>query len=131
MLTALRIVWRGIQQFEHYGWLYVLMNILAVALSLPILTAPAAYAGLCHLSHTAQTGVTASANDFWEGFRANLARGILVAVANILILIVLWRNFVYYSGDASVLFYLLRGVWLIVLFLLVSVQLYLWPLLEE
>src|SRR5258707_2179475 len=130
MLAALRVVWLGIQQFEHYGWLYVLMNILAVALSIPIITAPAAYAGLCHLSHTAQTGITASASDFWEGFRANLGRGILVAIANIAIVVILWRNFLYFGAETSPLFYLLRGVWFVVVFMLVSVQLYLWPILE-
>src|SRR5258707_11494026 len=129
MLAALRVVWLGIQQFEHYGWLYVLMNILAVALSIPIITAPAAYAGLCHLSHTAQTGVTASASDFWEGFRANLGRGILVAIANIAILAILWRNFLYYGGEKRSLYFALRGVGFVFLVFLICTPLYFFSIL--
>src|SRR4051794_9020817 len=115
MITALRVVWRGLGQFEHYSWLYVLMNILTIALSIPIITAPAAYAGLCHLSHTAQTGITASASDYWEGFRRQLGRGIIVGIVNAAVVVILWRNFIFYAGETSLIFYALRGVWLIIL----------------
>jgi uncharacterized membrane protein YesL len=131
VLDALRVLKRGIVQFEHYGWLYVMANLASVALSIPIVTSPAAYAGLSRLSHTAQTTPTASFTDYWEGFRAHFRRGLVVAVANIAILGVLWSNFASYRAQADWLFIMLRGAWIVILVVWFGVQLYVWPILEE
>ena len=131
MLDALRVLKRGIVQFEHYGWLYVMANLAAVALSIPIVTMPAAYAGLSRLSHTAQTSPTASFSDYWEGFHAHFRRGVAVGIANIFILGILWSNFSSYSARSDWLFVILRGAWLLILMVWLGVQLYAWPILEE
>ena len=88
MIGALRVVWRGVMQFEHYGWLLVLANMLTVALSLPIVTAPAAFAALSHLSNTAQATPTAVMSDYWEGFRASFWRGLLIGVINVIVIVI-------------------------------------------
>jgi uncharacterized membrane protein YesL len=131
VIAAMRVIWRGIVQFERYGWLYVVMNIVAIALSIPLITAPAAYAGLCHFSHTARTNLTASFSDYWEGFRANLGRGLLVGIANILIFGMLWRNSVYYSNQTGLILVGLRIIWLTIFVIVMSIEFYLWPILEE
>ncbi len=131
MLPALRVLKRGIVQFEHYGWLYVVANLLAVLLSLPILTLPAAFAALSRLSHSAQTTQTATFSDFWDGFRAHFGRGIVLGIANIAVLGILWSNFSSYSAQTGPLFTLLRIVWIIILVVWLGIQLYVWPILEE
>lgn len=131
MIAALRVTWRGLVQFERYGWLYVGLNLLTAVLSIPLVTAPAAYAGLCHVSYSAQTNLTTSLSDYWEGFRANLGRGLIVGVANIAILGMLYSNLIYYADRSGVLFFGLRIVWLIIFITVISVEFYLWPILEE
>ncbi len=131
MLDALRVLKRGFVQFEHYGWLYVMANLASVVLSIPVITIPAAYAGLSRLSHTAQTTPTATFSDFWVGFRAHLWRGVAAAIANIVILGILWSNFASYIAQEDLLFTLLRTAWIIILVVWLSVQLYTWPILEE
>lgn len=131
MFGALRVFWRGIVQFERYAWLYILANMLSIALSLPIITIPAAYAGLCRLSHTAQTSPTTTIGEFWAGFRAALRPGIVVGILNVGVVGVLVVNFLTYRNQTGVLFIGLRTIWVIVLIGWFGVQLYLWPMLDE
>ncbi len=130
MIQALRVVWRGIVQFERYGWLYVLANLLAIALSLPIVTIPAAYAGLSRLTYTAQTTHTTEMSEFWAGFRAALWRGLVMGIVNLIIFGILAANFWTYRQQSSFLFVVLRAIWLIILMGWLMVQIYLWPILE-
>jgi len=131
LLAALRIFWRSIVQFEHYGWLYVLANILSIALSLPIITAPAAFAGLSHMSHVSQTSSTTTIGEFWIGFRAALPRSIVIGLINLAIVVMLAVNIIYYSVQTGILFVFLRAIWLIILIGWLGIQLYLWPILDE
>ena len=131
MLAALRVFWRSIVQFEHYGWLYVLANILSIALSLPIITAPAAFAGLSHMSHVSQTSSTTTIGEFWIGFRAALPRSIVIGLINLAIVVMLAVNIIYYSVQTGILFVFLRAIWLIILIGWLGIQLYLWPILDE
>jgi uncharacterized membrane protein YesL len=131
VIGALRVVWRGIVQFERYAWLYILANILSIALSLPIITIPAAYAGLSRLSHTAQTGQTTTIGEFWAGFRAALGRGIIVGILNVVVIGILIVNFLTYRNQTGLLYIALRAIWVIILIGWFGVQLYLWPMLDE
>jgi len=129
MFGALRVLWRGLMQFERYGPLFVLANITSVALSLPIVTAPAAFAGLVRLCYKAQTDHTTTFSEFWEGFRAAFWRGLIVGGLNVVVIGVLVVNFFTYSAQSSSVFLLLRAVWGIILIGWLGVQLYLWPML--
>ncbi len=131
MGQALRVFWKGILQFEHYSWLYVTANIVSILLSIPVVTAPAAYAGLSYLSHTAQTTSTATLGDFWAGFRLYFWRGLAAGIANVVVLGMLWVNLTAYSQQTGLLFMILRAAWLVILFVWLGMQLYLWPMLEE
>ena len=131
MFSALRVVWRGIGQFEHYGWLLVLANIVTVALSLPIVTAPVAFAALSHLSHTAQSTQTAVMNDYWEAFRQSFVRSSIIGASNVIALIMLITNFQVYALQSSVWFVALRIAWMLIFTAWLIVQLYLWPLMDE
>jgi uncharacterized membrane protein YesL len=130
MREPVRALWQGLAVFERYGHVFVVANLLAVLVSLPLITAPAALAGLARLAYSAHTGPAAHIDDFWAGFRANLGRGLLVALANVAVFGILWVNFSSYSQQSGAIFDALRFMWLIILVIWVCAQLYLWPILE-
>lgn len=131
MLAVLRVVGRGIAAFERYGYVFVIANLVAVVFSLPLITLPAAFAGLARLGYAAHHGPTAHIDDFFSGFRANLLRGVVVAIANAAVIGILWVNFSTFSAQTGLLFVALRILWIMILFVWIAVQIYLWPLLEE
>jgi uncharacterized membrane protein YesL len=124
-------VWRGLRHFNHRGYIYIWANLLWVACSLPLVTAPAAWAGLVYMSHVAHEGPTATIRDFWDGFRANLWRGAVLALLNALVIVVNVSNLIAYQYMPGVEFVALRIFWLAVLLLWFVFQLYLWPLFFE
>ncbi len=131
MLAALRVVGRGIVQFERYAALYVLANLLTVAVCLPIFTIPAAFAGLSHLSYTAQTTGTTTIGEFWTGFRAAFRRSLIVGLFNVVILGILAANFWTYREQTDLMTGVLRIIWMIILIGWLMLQMYLWPLLDR
>lgn len=132
MLAGLLVGLRTLRHLNQKGHLYIWANLLALGLSLPILTAPAAWAGLVKMSRRAYTQPTASIEDFWEGFRENLRRGIPLALLNILVIGINLFNLLSYAAAPPTLPTLaLRWVWIFVLACWFLVQLYLWPLYYE
>ncbi|MCC7209946.1 MAG: DUF624 domain-containing protein [Anaerolineae bacterium] len=128
MITGLRAVWRGVRHLNHRGYIYIWANVLWLVCSLPLVTAPAAWAGLVHMSHLAHEGPTANIRDFWDGFRANLRRGLLLALLNALVIVVNISNLIAYQHMSGVEFVALRVFWVTALLLWFAFQLYLWPL---
>lgn len=118
-------------QFELHGWVYILANIFCALLCVPVITAPAAFAGLSYLSHSAQTGPTVHPDYFWVGLRKHFRHGLLMGLANALLLTMLITNLNAYAGRSSLLFVSLRLIWLGTLGTWLCVQLYLWPMMEE
>ena len=131
MMSLLGVYHRTIRHINLNGYLYVWANILWVALSLPIITAPAAWAGLVHLSHTAQTRRRVNLSDFWDGFKANFWRGTLMGTITLLIIIVNVTNLLTYTTNTGVLSLVFRLAWISAVFFWLSTQLYFWQILEE
>jgi uncharacterized membrane protein YesL len=131
MLAALRVLWRALRHLNHRGYVYVWANLLWFALSLPLITAPAAWAGLVKMSRTAYTTPSGDLNDFLEGFRENLRRGALMAVLNVVIVGLNVANFLAYQNQTDPTAYVLRGAWLLILATWFALQFYMWPLLYE
>lgn len=131
MIAGLHVCWRGFRHVNHRGYIYIWANLLWVLLSLPIVTAPAAWAGLIKMSHTAYTESHADLNDFWQGFKENLWRGFVMAVLNIVVIGINLSNLAAYQTQTSILFLVLRWLWILALFFWVTLQLYMWPLYYE
>lgn len=131
MKAIFQVIWRGVAQFEHHGWIYVISNLFAVIVMLPIVTMPLAFAGLSYLSHAAQTSPTAHIDEFWHGLRKYWRQALIVGVANLAFGMVLIGNFVLYLDQANLLLAMLRVMWLTAFLVWVCLQLYLWPLMEE
>src|SRR5688500_8322057 len=99
MLAGFRAAWRGLRHFNHRGYIYVWGNILWVILSLPVITAPAAWAALVKMSFLAQTTPSGSVGDMWEAFRFYLRQGLIMGVVNILLIGITVYNLAAYWND--------------------------------
>jgi uncharacterized membrane protein YesL len=128
MLAGFRAAWRGLSHFNHRGYIYVWGNILWVLLSLPVITAPAAWAALVKMSFLTQTTPSGSLGDMWEAFRTYLRQGLIMGVVNILLVGITVYNLITYWNDNSTVFVVLRGLWFLILALWLMVQFYMWPL---
>jgi uncharacterized membrane protein YesL len=130
-MAVLRVYWRSLKHLYLRGYIYVWANLLWVALSIPIITAPAAWAGLVHVSYKAQTQPTVSLEDFWEGFKANLPRDTLIGLLTALVLFVNYSNLYAYPFNGEVTRTLLNVVWFSAMLLTISLYFYLWVILEQ
>ncbi|MBK8023356.1 MAG: DUF624 domain-containing protein [Chloroflexi bacterium] len=128
MIDGFRAIWRGLRHLNQAGYLLIWCNVAWLLLTLPVITAPAAWAGMSRLAWTLQRAPTASFDDFWTGFKENLVRGIPIAIANAIYWIVFFLNWTAYAPAQGLIFDLLRGVWLLTALLVIAVQLYVGPL---
>ena len=131
MLAALSLCRRTISHLNHRGYIYVWANILWFLLTLPIITAPAAWAGLIYLSRQAHLNRTATLDDFWTGFRMNLWRGVFMALLNILVIGINLFNIGTYATATDFTSLILRNIWWLTLVIWIVVQFYMWPLFYE
>jgi uncharacterized membrane protein YesL len=131
VIEALRVWWGALRHVFVRGYIYVWGTLCWAGLSLPIITAPAAWAGLVRMSHLAQTARSADLTDFWQGFKENLPRTIVLALVNVVIVVVNISNLWNYRFDTDTTVGLMRIVWILVLIIWFSIQLYLWPIFYE
>ena len=128
--TASRLFWR------HLGML-VVANILWLLLSLPIITWPAATAGLFYLvRRVVQEELGASPRearlgDFWDGFRQYWLRSSLLTVIDLAGLGVIAVALVFYGGSTEEPLRWLVGPIGLIGLVWITAQLYIYPLLLE
>lgn len=130
-MDALRIWGRAFGHLNQRGYIYIWGNLWCVILSLPIITAPAAWAGLIKMTCRAYATPAADLNDFWSGFRENLRRGLVVGLLNLAIIGVNLANLFAYGGQTDTFASLLRLVWIMALLVWFALQAYLWPIFYE
>jgi len=128
VVAGLRAWLRGLRHLNEQGYIYIWANLFWAALSLPVITAPAAWAGLVRMSTLAHTTPTASVGDFWQGFRENLRRGMLLGLLNVVVIVVNISNIQSYREQPGMVLVLLRAVWLVTLALWFAIQFYMWPI---
>lgn len=131
MLAGLRVIWRALRHLNQRGYLYVWGNFLWLVCSLPIITMPAAWGGLVRLSHAMHHRPGVTLDEYWDGLRENLRRGVVVALLNIAIIGINVTNLVSYANSTEPLIVPLRLVWIGVPLVWLSVQFYAFPLLYE
>jgi uncharacterized membrane protein YesL len=129
--AGVKAFWRGIVHFNQRGYAYIWANVIWVVLSLPIVTAPAAWAGLVRMTHNAQRHPSTDLRDVWDGFKVHFRQGIVMGMLNLLIVGINVWNLLAYSQAEGVTAIALRVVWVAILFVWFTVQLYMWPLFYE
>ncbi|HRL13955.1 MAG TPA: DUF624 domain-containing protein [Aggregatilineales bacterium] len=130
-MAVLRVYWRTLKHISLRGYVYVWANLFWVLLTVPIVTAPAAWAGLARLSHAAHTRPTVSLSDFWDGFRAHFWRGLILGAVTALIVVVNVSNLLAYASDDGALMPFLRAAWITAIIFWLSLMLYVWVIFEE
>src|SRR5215207_4977050 len=114
-MALLHIYWQCIKHLNHRGYIYVWANLFWIALTLPIVTAPAAWAALNVLAHRARTRSSVNMDDFWEGFRKHFKRSLLNGLLTLCILIINISNLLGYSNQPGLMMMVMRLVWLLTL----------------
>lgn len=128
MIQGLTAAKNGITHVLGRLHVYVIVNILWLIFSLPIVTAPAAWAGLCRFSYYALRQPTADVSDFWAGLRANLVRGIPMGLIGAVIVLASVSNLSSYSAHGSFWIGLFRLIWIGMPLIWFAVQLYAFPI---
>lgn len=126
-----RVLRQSVQHLNQRGYLFIWANVLCLMTMLPVVTAPAGWAGLTYLAYLSATQRQVSLEDFWEGFKQHIWRGLAITVWNVVILGINLVNLWGYSLDPSPITTLLRPVWIITIALWLTIQLYLWPILHH
>ncbi|MBC8099531.1 MAG: hypothetical protein H7Y11_08810 [Armatimonadetes bacterium] len=127
-MAAFSVMRAALRHLNQRGYIYIWANLAAVACALPIVTAPAAWAGLVKLSYNAHLTPSADLGDYWEGFREQLGRGLLLSLLNVVVVGVNVVNLLAYAGDGGLGMHLIRAVWIAALAVWFSVQFYLFPI---
>jgi uncharacterized membrane protein YesL len=132
VFNGLRAAGRGLRNFQLNGYPYIWGNLACVALSLPLVTAPAALSALFRVGYLAHTDPSeADLSAFWEAFRANLLRALPWGIFNVLFVLVNVNNLLAYSGINTPAVMALRVAWMIAAVVWVGLLLYTWPLYYE
>ena len=125
-MAVFRVWRRACRHLQHRGYIYVWANICFVLTAIPIVTAPAGFAGLVKLSDAALHGERADLNTFWQGLRENLARGALLGLITLAVLVVNATNLSAYA-EPTLLGGALRAIWLGAIVFWMALMMYLWP----
>ncbi len=114
--------------YDHIG-LLILANLLWILLSLPLVTAPAATAGLFHLTAKIARREDASLRDLLIGFRLFFKPALMIGLVDAVIAVILWVNVDFYShlgGRASIPGMLFAGliIWATAFWVLIHAHLF-------
>lgn len=91
--TFRRFIWSAYDNL----WTLVLANLIWIALALPIVTAPAATAGLYHLTRRMAWGEPANMHDFFDGFRLHFRPSLAIGALTLAVFFLLWVAVDFYS----------------------------------
>jgi len=97
---------------------------------LPVITAPAGFAGLVKLSRAAYRGEHADLNIFWCGVRKNLRRGTILGIISLLVVVVNVSNLNTYA-EPTLFSSAIRTIWLGAILVWFALMFYLWPIYYE
>ncbi len=127
-----RVVMQGLNSVRRNGYAYIWGNLAFLLLSLPIITAPAAYSALVRMAYETQTEpTTADLGLFWETFRANFWRALPWGIVNMAFVGVIFSNFLAYNSVPGFTVFCLRLAWLAATFGWCGNMLYTWTLFYE
>jgi len=122
--------WRGVRHFFRQGYVYIWANLLWIVLTVLIIPAPMAWAGICRLSYNAYRQPTAQFGDFWDGFKAHWRGGLVISLVGTLLVIINLVNLIGARNETSLVASVLRVLWLMILTGWFGIQLYAFPLLN-
>ncbi len=109
----------------------ITLNLVWFVTSLPLVTLIPSTAALFYATNRLVHGKSADLHTFFEGFRLYFRRSWLWGLLNVVVIVVLASNFIYYGRLAETWAAIAGGITLVVSVLWLSVQVYTFPLLLE
>ncbi len=128
--TFKRFAWHA---YDHLG-LLILANLLWLAMCIPVITAPAATAGLFLLASRIAAREPVSLRDMFEGFRRDFLPSLKVGTFTLTVVFLVWVNADFYShmgGRAAIpgMFLAALMIWTVVFVILMHAHLH--PLIAD
>jgi uncharacterized membrane protein YesL len=106
-------------------------NVLWALLTIPLITAPPAAAGLYYTTNQLAHDRPVTWRTFFEGFRQYFWVSWRWAVLNLLVVAILFSNLVFYTEQEGDIFFWVRAVFIALVIIWVLIQSYTFPLLIE
>ena len=131
MLRALRVFRSSLGALYYELFLLVGVNLAWLGLSLLVVTAPPATAGVYYLANQLAKGETVSFSLFVQGMRRYFRRSWLLAIIAVVISVLLVGNILFYANFANQWVRLISVFWGYVLLFWLAMLIYLFPLLIE
>ncbi len=119
-----------VEGFYHFFDMLV-ANVLWVLVSLPVVTAPAAAAGLYFMTNQLAHDRPVSWRTFFEGFRKYFKISWVWAFLNLVILAILISNLVFYDRFEGTVYFWIRALFFALLLFWLLVQNFTFPMLIE
>lgn len=131
MKKTFRTLWNAIQDaFDVLGSL-ILINILWLLFTLPVVTAPGAFAGVYYAAHQLVQREPFDIKFFFTGFKRYFLPGFAWLGVNIIVTGSMGLNYLYLSAMDSTLAIFFRSAVLVVFLFWVLLQFYTFPLMVE
>jgi len=132
VIDGLRVVLQALNDVRRQGYVYIWANLAFVALSLPVVTMPAALVALFTVSHHAQTEARGADLDlFWETFKAHVWKALPWGLAMAAFGFVVASNLISYAPYNGPVIQILRVGWMLGAVVWMGLLLYTWPLYLE
>jgi len=131
LLRALRVFWSSLGGLYYELFLLMGVNLAWLGLSLLIVTAPPATAGVYYLTNQLARGETVSFSLFVQGMRRYFRRSWLLAIIVVVISVLLAVNLLFYANLANQWVRLLSVFWGYLIVFWLAMLIYLFPLLIE
>jgi len=131
LLRALKVFWSSLGALYYELFLLVGVNLAWLGLSVLVVTAPPATAGVYYLANQLAKGETVSFSLFVQGMRRYFRRSWLLAIIAVVISVLLVGNILFYANFANQWVRLISVFWGYVLLFWLAMLIYLFPLLIE
>lgn len=130
MGSALRVVGRSFRDWWDEMFLMVGVNLMWALLALPVVTIFPATMGAMNVAHHKAHGRRVEFDHFWQGFRQYFGKAWVLGAINVVVLVMIGFNILFYLNQPNWLFYL-SILWLYLLLLWLGLQMYVFPLAIE
>ncbi len=129
MRTTLSIIWRSI-----VDWWYAMIPLMIICtawilLALPVVTFPAATAGIFGAARIMVKGQTPGLGEWWETFKRYFLQSLVWGAANVIAFFAIVTAIPFYLEMGGFFGYLLNGLSIIAGVVWIGAQLYFWPFL--
>jgi uncharacterized membrane protein YesL len=131
LLRALKVFWSSLGGLYYELFLLMGVNLAWLGLSLLIVTAPPATAGVYYLTNQLARGETVSFSLFVQGMRRYFRRSWLLAIVILVISVLLAVNLLFYANFTNQWVRLLSVLWGYLIVFWLAMLIYLFPLLIE